>query len=157
MYQLEVKRYLVEREFPPDDEWEVTVHVDPMELGDDRDPGKKKRAGEALRWLRKKTTVGEHSDFGRVDVVAKKRGQPTFLVEVEGESQKQKEQALYSALGQILLTMKGNKGFRYGIAVPDDASWECQTNKIPADVCERLSLTLWLVGKTEVREVTPTP
>ena len=31
MYQLEVKRYLVEHQFPPTDGWEVTVDVDAME------------------------------------------------------------------------------------------------------------------------------
>ena len=74
-------------------------------------------------------------------------------MEVEGESKRQKEQALYSALGQIVLQMKAHCDIRYGLAVPDTPAWERQMGKIPGYICDRLSLTLWLVSATGVREL----
>ncbi len=33
MYQVEVKRYLIEHRFHPENGWNVTVDLDPMEMG----------------------------------------------------------------------------------------------------------------------------
>ena len=77
----------------------------------------------------------------------------TVVVEIEGDSSRQQEQALYSALGQAVLLMTTDGDIRYGLAVPDTPSWERQMAKIPADICDRLSLTLSLVGETGVREL----
>jgi hypothetical protein len=72
-------------------------------------------------WLRDHgVKVGEHREFGRRDIVARHPERGTVLVEVEGKSSKQKEQGLYSALGQTVLQMtefKPNES--YAIAVPD--------------------------------------
>ena len=155
MYQLEVKRYLVEHQFSPTDGWEVTIDVDPMEraTGGQHPPGKRERARRAEEWLANAgARIGTHPDFGRADLVAAKPGVATVVVEVEGESSRQKEQALYSALGQTVLLMRVNGDIRYGLAVPDTPSWERQMAKIPTCVCDRLSLTLWLVGETGVRD-----
>lgn len=53
MYQLEVKRHLVEYQFSPADGWEVTVDVDAMERGrgGQDPPDKPDRAGRAEAWL----------------------------------------------------------------------------------------------------------
>ena len=85
--------------------------------------------------------------------MARKPGTATVVIEVEGESSLQKEQAVYSAFGQIVLLMRPDTNVRYGIAVPDTPSWEGQMAKIPAHIRDMLSLTLWLVGKTSVREL----
>ena len=155
MYQLEVKRYLVEYQFPPADGWEVTVDVDPMERakGGQQPNDKEERARLAEDCLKTAgARIGAHAKFGRVDVVAT-RGTETVLVEVEGDSQNQKEQALYSALGQIVLMMKGDMKISYGLAVPDTRPWKDQMKKIPRFVRDRLSLILWLVDKNGVREL----
>lgn len=156
MYQLEVKRYLVQHQFPPNDGWEVTVHVDPMERakGGRHPPDKEVRARCAEDWLiTAAAVIGVHSEFGRADLVATKQGAGTVVVEVEGDSSRQKEQALYSALGQTVLLMRGDDDICFGLAVPDDPSWEHQMGKIPAYIRDRLSLTLWLVGENGVREL----
>lgn len=158
MYQLEVKRYLVEHQFPPNLGWDVTVDIDAMELANGgRHPlGKRERAGLARDWLKEAgVEIASHPEFGRADLVARRRrpGTATVIVEVEGESSRQKEQAVYSAFGQIVLLMKPDTNVRYGIAVPDTPSWESQMAKIPAHVRNLLSLTLWLVDETSVREL----
>ena len=156
MYQLEVKRYLVEHQYPPADGWEVTVDVDAMERGrgGKHPPDKQDRASRAEAWLKNEgVRIGVHPDFGRADLVATKPGVGTVVVEVEGDSSKQREQALYSALGQAVLSMKAAEDTRYGLAVPDAPAWKHQLKKIPPHVCERLSLTLWLVGKAGVRKL----
>ena len=160
MYQLEVKRYLVEYQFRPADGWEVTVDVDAMERanGGRHPPDKQERARRAEACLvTAGARIGAHPDFGRADLVAAKPGVVTVVVEVEGDSSRQPEQALYSALGQTVLLMRADTSIRYGLAVPDTASWERQMAKIPAYVADRLSLTLWLVGKTGVRELKREP
>ena len=156
MYQLEVKRYLVEHQFPPADGWEVTIDVDAMERarGGQHPPDKQERARRAEDWLRTAgARIGSHPDFGRADLVAARPGLATVVVEVEGDSSRQPEQSVYSALGQAVLLMRADVDIRYGLAVPDTPAWERQMVKIPAHVADRLSLTLWLVGKTEVREL----
>ena len=156
MYQLEVKRYLVEHQFPPNRGWDVTVDIDAMELakGGCHPPGKRERARLARDWLEEaEVKIGPHSEFGRADLVARKPGTATVVIEVEGESSRQKEQAVYSALGQIVLLMRPDTNVRYGIAVPDTPSWESQMAKVPAHVRDLLSLTLWLVDETSVREL----
>ena len=155
MYQLEVKRYLAEYQFPPTDGWTITVDVDSMERaegGQHRDD-KRERAWCAEKRLKEiGATIGPHPDFGRADLVAM-RDAETFVVEAEGESSKQKSTALYSALGQVILLMRENACIRYGIAFPDTRDWERQLEKIPRFIRDRLSLTCWLVSKTGVRQL----
>lgn len=156
LYQLEVKRYLVEHHFPPSQGWEVTVDVDPMELakGGSHPQDKRERASLAKEWLVDAgVAIRPHPEFGRTDIVACGPNDSTFLVEVEGESTKQKEQAVYSALGQVILLMRPDTGIRYGLAVPDTQSWGKQISKIPAHIRSLLSLTLWQVSDTAVREI----
>ena len=156
MYQLEVKRYLVEYQFPANRGWDVTVDIDAMELakGGHHPSGKRERARLAKDWLVDAgVKIGPHPEFGRADLVARKPGTATVVVEVEGESSRQKEQAVYSAFGQIVILMRPDTNVRYGIAVPDTPSWESQMAKVPAHVRDLLSLTLWLVDETSVREL----
>jgi hypothetical protein len=85
------------------------MHIDPMERGmGGRHPrGKVKRAAEALGELRRlRVIIATHDLFGPVDVVAEHPGKGTRLIEVEGESGRQREQALYSSLGQHLLSRR---------------------------------------------------
>ena len=156
MYQLEVKRYLVEHQFPPNRGWDVTIDIDAMELakGGSHPLGKQERARLARDWLRKaEVKIGSHPKFGRADLVASKPGAATVIIEVEGESSRQKEQAVYSAFGQIVILMRPDIKVRYGIAVPDTCSWERQMVKVPTHVRDLLSLTLYLVDETSVREL----
>jgi hypothetical protein len=86
--------------------------------------------------------------------VAKKEGFGTFVIEVEGDSSRQKEQAMYSALGQIVLSMTdASPDVRYGLAVPDADAWAVQLRKVPLRVRELLRLQLLLVSKGGVREI----
>ncbi len=149
LYQLEVKLGLA-RMFHASG-WRLTMHIDAMERGKGgkHSKGKVKRVNAALRELRKLgVVIGPNKLFGRVDVVADhEKGGGLQLIEVEGESGRQKEQALYSSLGQLLLSMKLWSDYvGYGIAVPDTREWVRQVRKIPAELTTRLNLSRYLVG-----------
>ena len=155
MYQAEVKRYAVEHLFPPSLGWSVVVHLDPMEMGIGQSAEKQTKAAECAAWLRQHgVKVMEDHEFGRRDIVARHPERGTVLVEVEGESSRQREQALYSALGQAVLQMtefKPNES--YAIAVPDSADWERQLRKVPKAARDRLALRLYMVSEISYREV----
>ena len=157
MYQLEVKRYLIEFMFNPSDGWKVIVDIDAMERakGPQQKDGKKQRVLDAEKRLNELgVEIGVHPKYGRADVVASHPKKGTFIIEVEGKSSKQKEQAIYSALGQIVLLMNedNNKVF-FCLAVPDQPEWERQLNKVPRRVKELLSLRCILVSEGNVREI----
>src|SRR2546426_11579114 len=126
------------------------MHIDPMEkgVGGKHPPDKVKRVTAALRELRKlEVTIGTHKQFGRVDVVAEHEQGALRLIEVEGESERQREQALYSSLGQLLLSMKlWSDDVGYGIAVPNTREWVRQVRKIPTDLTKLLHLWRYAVG-----------
>jgi hypothetical protein len=154
MYQIEVKVQLVSRMFPPAQGWRVTVDLDAMELarGGQHPAGKQAialRVTEQLAALG--ATLGPHPKYGRVDLVAEKQGEPTWLVEVEGDSSRQREQALYSALGQVVLLMgEGMSATNYALAVPASEDWRRQVGKIPARVLKLLNLSVLLVSPEKV-------
>jgi hypothetical protein len=159
LYQLEVKLGLAKGAFPPASGWQLTMHIDPMErgMGGKHPPGKVKRVNAALRELRRLgVVIGAHKLFGLVDVVADHEKGGLRLIEVEGESGKQKEQALYSSLGQLLLSMKlWSDDVGYGIAVPDTREWVRQIRKIPTELTKRLHLWRYLVGLNSVTTIEP--
>ena len=150
LYQLEVKLGLARGAFPQGSGWQLTMHIDPMErgVGGKHPPDKVKRVNAALRELRKLgVIIGTHKQFGPVDVVADHEKGGLRLIEVEGESGRQREQALYSSLGQLLLSMKlWSDDVGYGIAVPDTREWVRQVRKIPTELTKRLNLSRYLVG-----------
>jgi len=157
MYQLEVKRYLIELMFNPSDGWKVSVDIDAMELakGLQQKDGKKQRVVDAEKKLNELgIEIGVHPKYGRADVVASHPQKGTFIIEVEGKSSEQKEQAIYSALGQIVLLMNenNNKVF-YGLAVPDQPEWERQLKKVPRRVKNLLPLRCILVSQGNIREI----
>ena len=148
MYQLEVKAALVRNHFRKSDGWRVTVNVDAMERakGGQHPDGKRERVQIAEAELRDKlsATIGIHPEFRRTDVVAEHRALGTVLVEVEGESRKQREQKWYSAFGQLVTEMSQfEDSIAYAIAVPDSPQWKRQLDKIPAAMAERLRLHLY--------------
>ncbi len=153
MYQLEVKQWLVAHRFPPSEGWLVRVDIDAMERakGGQHKPGKAERARVAeSALLSMGATIGAHPEFGRVDIVAEHPKYGLFIVEVEGNSSRQKEQAVYSALGQLVLQMQGAKN-NFLLAVPDEPLWEKQLLKIPQHARATLSLSCVLVSETGVR------
>lgn len=78
------------------------------------------------------------------------------MVETEGDSSRQREQTMYSALGQVLLSMgSASTETTHGLAVPDDSDgkWETQLRKVPARVRELLRLQLLLVSESGVRQL----
>jgi hypothetical protein len=129
---------------------EVTIHIDPMELGFGRQqpPEKREIAARSERYLvGQRVQLGVHPVYRRADLVAVHPDKGTFVIEVEGKAQRQLEQAMYSALGQLLLVMtEFDQITTYGIAVPDSPEWERQFEKIPQRVCERLRLRRLLVS-----------
>jgi hypothetical protein len=157
MYQLEVKRWLVFHKFPVADGWGVVVDIDAMERGvkGQHPPDKREIAAECEVWLREQgVKVIAHPIYGRADLVAAKESEGTVVVEVEGDSSRQKEQAMYSALGQVVLSMRDSSPqITYALAVPDSDQWERQMRKVPGWICEMLRLRLWLVSETGVRSV----
>ena len=155
MYQLEVKRWLVFHKFPVADGWDVTIDIDSMERDakGQHSPDKRLIARECETWLRAQgIKIVAHPLYGRADLVATKEGVGTLVVEVEGDSSRQREQAVYSALGQVVLSMGDpSSEITYGLAVPDSEHWERQMKKVPARIRELLSLELWLVSAAGVR------
>jgi hypothetical protein len=153
VYQLEVKQWLVAHHFPPSAGWQVCVDVDAMERakGGQHKPGKAARADVAeTALLTMGVTIGAHPVFGRADIVAEHPQHGLFVVEVEGNSSRQKEQAMYSALGQLVLQMHGaTHGFV--LAVPDEPSWEKQLQKISKFPRAALNLSCVLVSARGVR------
>lgn len=155
MYQLEVKQWLVSYRFPPSEGWSVCVDIDAMERakGGQHKPGKAERARVAeAALLSMGVTIGAHPEFGRADIVAEHPNHGLFVVEVEGNSSRQKEQAVYSALGQLVLQMQGRK-HGFVLAVPDEPLWEKQLMKIPKHACATLGLSCVLVSSQGVRAV----
>jgi hypothetical protein len=159
VYQIEVKVGLVRYLFQPTAGWRVTVDVDAMERGKGgtHPRGKRKIAAAALKQLLAFGAVrGPHKLYGRVDVIAEHDAHGLRLIEVEGDSSRQREQAMYSALGQLLLTMKPKGAdVRYGLAVPDTRQWWHQLLKIPTEVRTRLQLELYVVGQNGATSIEP--
>lgn len=157
MYQLEVKRWLVAYRFPVPEGWDVTIDIDSMERGaaGQHPPDKRAIAEDCETWLRQQgVKIVTHPLYGRADLVAKKEGLGTFVIEVEGNSSRQKEQAMYSALGQIVLSMHNpSPQITYGLAVPDEPSWETQLKKIPHRIRDLLRVGVFLVSPQGVREL----
>ena len=155
MYQLQVKRWLVAHQFPPVKGWTVTVDIDSMERGiaGQHPPEKRAIAADCETWLKSQgVSIVSHPLYGRADLVAKNDQRGTFVVEVEGDSSRQKEQAMYSALGQIILSMgEPSPNIQYALAVPDSSAWESQLRKIPEHVRTLLKLELLLVSEQGVR------
>ncbi len=109
LYQIEVKLALVRSVFSPKAGWRVTVDIDGSEMGKGKQQprGKAGRARAALKELRTLgVTIGPDDRFGRVDVVAEHNEHGLHFIEVEGHSERQREQGLYSCLGQLLLIMR---------------------------------------------------
>lgn len=158
MYQIEAKRHLVAHLFRPDEGWQVTVHLDPMELatGGTQPVGKKAIATDASQWLREQgVALAKQDIYGPADLVAAHPTRGTVVVEVENDTRRQREQALYSAFGQVVTTMRGlADGISFGLAFPDAPEWERQARKLPTEVCRRLMLSIWLVSPSSVRCIT---
>jgi hypothetical protein len=157
-FQLEVKLHLAKVWFSSAEGWVTTVHVDPMELGGEgHAASKRERTGAALNELRALgVSIGIHDLHGRVDIVADHQEHGRRLIEVEADSSRQREQALYSSLGQIVLSMRAwGSGMRHGIAVPDRREWRKQLAKIPQQVRQRLSLDLYMVRPGGVTLLSP--
>ena len=133
------------------------IDVDAMERakGNQQKQDKKERVVVAEKAiLEAGVSIGAHPIYERVDVVAIHPDYGTHLIEVEGKSSKQKEQAVYSALGQTILMMgKSESNLTYAIAVPDQKDWEFQIRKIPNNIKGILNLKCFLVSKNKVREV----
>jgi hypothetical protein len=155
MHQIEVKRNLIRDLFNPSQGWKVYVDLDSMELanGGTHPEGKREVAAKCVEWFNKAgVEIGPHPTYGRVDIIAV-QADSTHLIEVEGDSSRQLEQALYSALGQTILAMKTLDGVhRFGLAVPDTPQWERQLEKIPSKICDILHLKRYLVSHSAVRE-----
>ena len=156
MFQIEVKMNLIAHEFHPAEERQVHVDLDAMELptGGTHPQDKHGIAERCRLWLEKADVViGSHPIYGRTDVVAV-RGASTYLVEVEGDSSRQPEQALHSTLGQTILMMTHLTSSRvFALAVPHAPHWERQLRKVPATVCKALNLRLYLVSKDGTRDI----
>lgn len=150
LYQVEVKLHLIKCCFHPTQGWRVTTDVDAMEMGKGKLQSAEKieRAQRAVAELESLGVhVGIHNTWGRVDVVADHREHGVRLIEVEGKSRKQKEQAVYSALGQLALTMKAfGTSMRFGLAVPDTRAWRKQLAKIPKAYREAVRLDMYAVA-----------
>jgi len=157
MYQLEVKRWLVFHRFPVQAGWDVTIDIDSMERGKhgQQKPDKQAVASACEIWLRSNgVKILPHPVYGRADLVACKVGVGTFVVEIEGDSSRQKEQAMYSALRQIVLSMKApSPEITNALSVPDEERWALQLQKVPGRIRELLNLRLWLVSENGVRNI----
>lgn len=157
MYQLEVKALLVSGLFNPEDGWEVSVDVDGMEraCGGRHPEGKMEATQGALRSLKcMGASIGADEEYGRADIVARHPDKGTYVIECEGDTSRQREQSMYSALGQILLSMNNESRLvRYALALPDDPKWEKQVLKIPSRLYSALGLEVYMVSRTGVSKL----
>jgi len=159
MYQIEVKRHLVAHSFKPSDGWEVTVHLDPMEVanGGSHRPNKAAIARDCREWLKRKgVTESKHKEYGLADFVAVHPVHGTHVIEVEGDSSRQPSSAFYSAVSQVL-TVMGDfpKRVSYGVAFPNTSRWERQAEKLSPEVRRRLNLSIWFVSGSVCRTIRP--
>ena len=154
MNQIEVKYHIIEKLFLPSVGWSVTVDLDPMEMGKGKqNPDGKRALAQTYRKLLENIGVhiGADERFGRADIVARHPEKGCFIIECEGDTRKQKEQAMYSALGQILLIMSAQDAeTHYGLAFPNSDEWRKQLSKIPKTVCQKLNLKLYLVSYAKI-------
>ncbi len=141
MYQVEVKLRLIRKLFSPSQGWVVHCHLDGMELGKggQQPASKAKIAAQCVAELDALgITRACHAQFPRADVVAIRSSTgEAHLVEVEGTSSRQREQAVYSALGQLLFKMCEAPQLghlAYGLAVPDEAKWRGYLERIPVTI-----------------------
>ena len=154
MHQIEVKRYLIQQLFHPSHGWTVTVDLDAMELGKGIQNSQEKSDTAAIheKWMQDNgIAISSCSELGRVDIVAKHPSDGIFLVECEGDTTKQPEQAMYSALGQLLLHMK-DASTHYVLAVPKSPIWSAQVAKITQHVRRTLGLRVFLVSSDDIKE-----
>ncbi|MDD5712924.1 MAG: hypothetical protein PHY31_09255 [Smithellaceae bacterium] len=154
MYQLEIKHWLVAYRFPPSEGWKVHVDIDAMERanGGKQKPDKAVRAKAAEQALvALGALIGAHPKYGRADIVAEHPTFGTYIVEVEGSSSRQRDQAVYSALGQLVTQMHGDDCC-FLLAVPDNESWKRQLRKIPSHAKASLGLKCLLVSRDGVTE-----
>ncbi len=153
MYQLEVKRWLIADKFPASAGWTISVHVDGMERarGGSHPPDKRDAVDTAYRALDQMEHVQlqAHETLKTADVVVSDASGIRYVIEVEGDSGKQREQQVYSALGQLLVQM-GAPSVRYVVAAPRSEAWRAQLAKIPARVRDRLGIECWLVDDSGV-------
>lgn len=156
MYEAELKAILIAASFPPKAGWKVNVHLDPMERcrGGSHPPGKKAVVDEAIERLNDLgVQLGVDRAFG-VDINARHPRYGHYLIEAKGESSLQKELALYSALGQLLMKIgEPPWAFKAALAFPDTDSWIGQVNKIPSWLVNQLKLDVYLVGAGTVPKI----
>lgn len=73
---------------------------------------------------------------------------------MQNRSSKQKEQAMYSAIGQTILMMENpSKDITHALAVPDAPEWKCQLAKIPRRIKDILNLQCLMVSESGVEKV----
>ena len=157
MYQLEVKAVLVAQRFPASEGWSTIVDVDGMERGrgGNHPTDKLARVDIAYKRLEKlgSTLTGKHPKYQRVDIIAEHPSHGIVIVEVEGNASRQKEQAMYAALGQLIISMRFDSvAVSYAIAVPDDPEWRRQLEKIPLSVLAKLKIQIFFVDANKVSE-----
>jgi len=154
MHQIEVKRHLIERLFHPSHGWAVTVDLDAMELGKGAQNTREKRkvAETHRRWMEDNgIAISPHAEHGRADIVAQHSIHGKWLIECEGDTSKQREQAMYSSLGQLILLMADSRS-HYALAVPHSDEWSSQVAKIPKFVRDALALKVFLVSDENIKE-----
>ena len=130
------------------------VDLDGLGKGGNQPAEKQARAAACVTWFQEHgVKVMKDREFGRRDIVARHHQHGTVLVEAEGKSSRQPEQALYWALGQAVLQMVGTTDLTFAIAAPDNEVWEKQLLKVPRTVRDLLKLRLYLASPKGVREV----
>jgi hypothetical protein len=157
LYQIEIKYHVVKKLFNPNVGWEVLVDIDPMERGKGRyntDAKRKICEDYYNKLVNLGVNIGKHQQYGRVDIFARKGYEETHLVEVEGYSSRQIDQALFSALGQLLLYMNNDfDKIEYGLAIPNTHNWTKYIDKIPFYIREKLRINLYKVDNDGVEVV----
>ena len=147
MYKLEIKAALISAKFLPGNGWAVCVNIDGSEKGL-KDANKRARVEPAERIIRSaKVRIGRHSVFGAKDIVAEHPQLGTIVLKAIGLSRKQPEQELYSALGQLILSMDQlNGSVIYVVAAPDEPEWVEWMTRVPLALRQALHLELWAIS-----------
>lgn len=153
MYQIEVKYRLIKEKFNPEDGWSVEVAIDSMELGKGRfnSDDKRKTAQIYYEKIEKMGCLIKENDH-YLDIVATHKNGQKIIIEVEGDSSKQRSTSLYSALGQVLIKSE-NKNDILALAFPLNDNWAKQIQKIPNLTKKRNNLKIYLVNDNSVVEL----
>lgn len=112
MRKIEAKAALVSNVFPKSAGWRLTVNIDSSERSQGDVPAAQREGASNAesQLVELGAKIGSHPRFGPKDIVAEHDVLGTLVIKVLGDSSRLDSEALYSAMGQLILLMDGADG-----------------------------------------------